>query len=207
MVRYAITDRTRFPGDDPARQAALLHQASANAAAGIDFLQLREKDLPAGELASLARQLLTILRAHGPTKLLIHSRADIAIAVRADGVHLPAAPGPLTPAQVRGLYAAANLPTPMVSVSCHTLAEVARAATSNPGQAATLILFGPVFEKRIAGQLIAPGTGLDLLRSACAAAAPTPVLALGGITRANTPACLASGAAGIAAIRHFATLL
>ena len=50
---------------------------------------------------------------------------------------------------------------------------------------------------------ISEGTGLDLLRAACAAAAPIPVLALGGITRAKTEACLDAGAAGIAAIRLF----
>jgi thiamine-phosphate pyrophosphorylase len=76
---------------------------------------------------------------------------------------------------------------------------VARARDS----AASLILFGPVFEKRIGVKPIAAGAGLDLLRAACAAAAPVPVLALGGITQANTAACLAAGAAGIAAIRLF----
>jgi len=204
VLRYAITDRLRFPGDESARHTALLRQARSWSDAGPDLVQLREKDLDAGALATLARQMLAVLRARSPApKLLIHSRADIAIATRADGVHLTSAQGSLTPAQVRYLYASANLPAPIVSVSCHSLAEVARAATGGPVAAATLILFGPVFEKRIGNDLIALGTGLDLLRAACAAADPTPVLALGGVSSTNAEACLAAGAAGIAAIRLF----
>jgi thiamine-phosphate pyrophosphorylase len=208
MLRYAITDRARLAGDERASQVALLEQAAHLPSQNIDFLQLREPDLPAGTLASLAREILSTLRQYEPRpKLLIHSRADIAIAVEADGVHLSARPGALTPQQVRQLYTHAGLPSPIVSISCHTLAEVARAA--GPDAAASLILFGPVFEKVVISQtdstetLVAPGTGLDLLRAAATAAAPTPVLALGGVTQANAPACIAAGAAGIAAIRLF----
>ena len=152
-------------------------------------------------------------RAHTPApKLLINSRADVAVAVEADGVHITTEPGSLTPSDVRRLYASAGLPEPVVSISCHTLAEVARARDA----AASMILFGPVFEKVIVEDstfgaasnqpidaLISEGIGLNLLHIACSAAAPTPVLALGGITPENTAACLAAGAAGIAAIRLF----
>jgi thiamine-phosphate pyrophosphorylase len=260
MLRYAITDRRRpvvnesgAPFIPRSRSAgrdgwgeSLVAQAAALAARGdIDFLQLREKDLPPAALAALARNILETLRAHMPDRaspggpfiprasrgewggvarrprLLINSRADVALAVRADGVHLTSAPGELTPAQIRALYASAGLPRPIVSLSCHTLAEVVAARITNPARgsnhqpdpaaAPDLILFGPVFEKRIterssptsAGQLITEGSGLELLRQACAAASPVPVLALGGITEENTSACLAAGAAGIAAIRMF----
>lgn len=213
MLRYAITDRTRFLGDEAARQSALLQQATHLAATGVDFLQLREKDVDAGALAALARKLLSTLRTHIPTpKLLINSRADIAIAIGADGVHLTSAPDSLTPADVRHLYASAGLPEPIVSVSCHTLAEVAAASGPDRNSAPTLILFGPVFEKVIldpeashpTDSLISEGSGLDLLHMACAAAAPIPVLALGGITSGNAPDCFAAGAAGIASIRLYA---
>ena len=216
MLRYAITDRLRFAADESARQSALLAQAARLAADAIDFVQLRENDLPADALASLARKLLAILRAnpaHPAPRLLINSRADVAIATRADGVHLTSSPNELTPAQVRSLYATASLPEPLISLSCHTLDEVARAASTSPDDRPTHILFGPVFEKvvgearpnqkSIANKKIAAGTGLDLLRAACLAAAPIPVLALGGVTRANSAATLAAGAAGIAAIRLF----
>jgi thiamine-phosphate pyrophosphorylase len=214
MLRYAITDRTRFKGDELARQAALLAQAERLAAAGIDFLQLRENDLSAADLASLAHKLLVTLRAHNPApRLLINSRADVALATSADGVHLTSSPNELTPAHIRALYAAAGLPEPLISLSCHTLDEVACGASSAPDDRPTHILFGPVFEKVVAEALsfqkstahkkIAAGSGLDLLHAACLAATSIPVLALGGINRANAASTLAAGAAGIAAIRLF----
>jgi thiamine-phosphate pyrophosphorylase len=208
MLLYAITDRARAQSGGSGEEAALLRQAAMLAETGVDFVQLREKDLEAGALAELAGKLLAILRsnAHGP-KLLINSRADVAVATGADGVHLTSATGSLTPADIRKLYASAGLPEPIVSVSCHTLSEIPPARDA----AATLILFGPVFEKVVASPdhvnsgetLISEGIGLNLLHIACSTAAPTPVLALGGITEKNTPATLAAGAAGIAAIRHF----
>jgi thiamine-phosphate pyrophosphorylase len=200
MLRYAITDRSRFSGDEGERQDELLRQTACWATGHVDFVQLREKELQPGPLAGLAREMLAALRtASPPPRLLINSRADVAIATGADGVHLTSAEGNLTPAQVRQLYSAAGLPEPVVSVSCHTLAEVSRAHDSG----ASLILFGPVFEKSVLDERIAEGIGLNLLHLASAAAAPTPVLALGGVTESNAAACLAAGAAGIAAIRLF----
>jgi thiamine-phosphate pyrophosphorylase len=197
MLRYAITNRALFPGDQRHQQAALVEQAARWASIGINFIQLREKKLPAADLAELARGILKKLSS--ATKLLINSRPDIAIAVAAHGVHLPAAPGELTPAQVRQLYATASLPPPVITVSCHTLAEVARARDNR----VDAILFAPVFEKIIAGQIVAPGQGLAQLRAACTAAALAPVYALGGVTLENAPACIEAGAAGIAGIRLF----
>jgi thiamine-phosphate pyrophosphorylase len=208
MLRYAITDRARFPGDEAAREAALLRQAERLAAAHIDFVQLREKDLEPAALADLMRKLLAIFRAQSPrSRLLVNSRADVAVAAEADGVHLTSAEGSLLPGDIRRLFAAAGLPEPVVSVSCHTLGEVATARNGNP----SLILFGPVFEKVVADvqgsqhseALVSEGCGLNLLHMACTTAAPVPVLALGGVAPENTEACLAAGAAGIAAIRLF----
>jgi len=225
--RYAITDRSLFQAAEPRvphvpalghgfprpseqnstyregqeiQLSALLHRTALWAADGIDYIQIREKDLPASILAALARRILEALR-DTRTKLLINSRADVAIATAAHGVHLTAAPGQLTPAQVRELYAAARLPSPIVSVSCHTLAEVEQAR-----QGADLILFAPVFGKSIAGKLVTPGQGLEALRSICLAADPTPVYALGGVTPENASGCLKAGAAGIAGIRFFHNL-
>jgi thiamine-phosphate pyrophosphorylase len=197
MLRYAITSRTVFPGDPRRQLADLVAQAARWASAGIDFIQLREKDLSAATLAGLARSILKTLPV--TTKLLVNSRLDIAIAVAAHGVHLPASACELTPAQVRHLYAAASLPPPVITVSCHTLAEVAHARDS----LVDAILFAPVFGKSAAGEMVTPAQGLDRLRDACIAAAPTPVYALGGVTLENAPACVEAGAAGIAGIRLF----
>jgi thiamine-phosphate pyrophosphorylase len=200
MLRYAITSRGLYPGDELQQQAALLRQAHRWAAEGIDFIQLREKDLPDTDIAALAREIIKIIAlASSSTKLFINSRADIAVATGAHGVHLTASPNELTPKQVRGLYASANLFAPIISISCHTLEEVRRAGINH----ADAILFAPVFEKVVAGQIITPGQGLDQLRAACLAASPIPVYALGGVTLENAAACLDAGAAGIAGIRLF----
>jgi thiamine-phosphate pyrophosphorylase len=198
VLRYAITNRALFPGTSQQPQAALIRQAARWAVEGIDIIQLREKDLRAAELAALARQILQNIQGT-PTRLLVNSRADIAIATSAHGVHLTSTHGELTPNQIRLLYASAKLPPPFISLSCHTLAEVTRARDDQP----SAILFAPIFEKVIPGQPTIPGLGLDQLHAACEAAAPIPIIALGGITLANAPLCQQAGAAGIAAIRLF----
>jgi thiamine-phosphate pyrophosphorylase len=195
MLRYAITSDTYLP-DDAARLAA----------DGIDYIQLRDKQSRAAELVALARMILAEIAPYPHTRLLINSRADVAVAAGAHGVHLTSRPGELTPEQIRDLFRSTSILCPpssvpcITSISCHTLDEVARAHTLG----ADLILFGPVFEKRVANLHITDGSGLDLLRRAVIAAKGTPVLALGGITHENTAACLKTGAAGIAAIRLFA---
>jgi thiamine-phosphate pyrophosphorylase len=205
MLRCAITSRALYPGDETQQQAALLREASRWIADGIDLIQLREKDLPVARIVALARQiLLAITATASPTKLLINSRPDIAIATGAHGVHLTASPDELTPTQVRSLYALANQPMPIITISCHTLEDVHRARIHH-GDA---ILFAPVFEKIIAGpddHSTIPGQGINRLRHACGAASPNPVYALGGVTLENAPSCLAAGAAGIAGIRLFHT--
>jgi thiamine-phosphate pyrophosphorylase len=200
MLRYAITSRASYPGDEPQQQAALLLQASRWTADGIDFIQLREKDLPATNIAALAREILkAIARTTSPTKLLINSRPDIAIATGAHGVHLTSKQDELTPTQVRSLYALTNSPAPIITVSCHSLEDVYHARVNQ----ADAILFAPVFEKIIVGRIITPGQGIDRLRAACLAASPVPVYALGGVTLENASACLDARAAGVAGIRLF----
>jgi thiamine-phosphate pyrophosphorylase len=205
MLRCAITSRALYPGNELQQQAALLLQVRRWIADGIDIIQLREKDLPATVIAALAHEILhAIAQANSPTKLLINSRPDIAIATATHGVHLTSGPSELTPAQVRSLYAVTSSPAPIITISCHTLEDIHRASINQ----IDAILFAPVFEKRaleksIAGPLITPGQGIDRLRAACRAASPIPVYALGGVTHQNAAACLDAGAAGIAGIRLF----
>jgi len=203
-VIYYITDRTAFPGDELSRRRRLLEKIAEAAHAGVDYIQLREKDLSTRELESLAQEAVLVIRDalatdHRPlaTALLINSRTDVALAVEADGVYLRSEDSP--PREVRSVWkcgagapARANSPhDPVIGVSCHSPAEVNKAAAG-----ATLAVFAPVFEKKDT-----PPAGLKLLREACQA--NVPVLALGGITLANTHCCLDAGAAGIAAIRLF----
>jgi thiamine-phosphate pyrophosphorylase len=200
MLRCAITGGTASGFVNRLQIEEMEQQVRRWAADGIDFIQLREKSLEPGAILMLAEAAHRVLDATGSTtKLLINGRADVAIAARADGVHLTAQSDEFTPQQVRGLYEHAELPSPVVSVSCHTIDETKRARHNS----ADLILFGPVFEKRASDGLIAQGVGFEALAAACRAAHPVPVLALGGITTQNASACVQAGAAGIAGIRTF----
>ena len=195
---YAITDRRLYGADEAARRKRLLELTAAWATQNVAFIQLREKDLPVSRQVELARAMLRQLGAGRTTRLLINGRPDVALASGADGVHLPSAPDALTPQEVRAIFAAVGCPqVPYVSVSCHTLQEVAEARCHH----ADGILFAPVFEKRIDAQETVPGVGLQNLAEACRAAAPVPVFALGGVTATNARQCIAAGAAGIAGIR------
>jgi thiamine-phosphate pyrophosphorylase len=166
---------------------------------GVDYVQLREKQMEAGELVKLAVAMLEVLRASGETKLLVNGRPDVAVAAGADGVHLTAQEDELTVAQVREVFEAAGAGTPVISVSCHTLEEVRQAV----GDGADFILFGPVFEKRVEGEMVGEGVGLERLQEACDAADTTPVLALGGVTWPRAELCIEAGASGVAGIRLF----
>lgn len=191
MLRYAITNRRMFEGSEEDQQRALLQQAARVAVAGVDYLQLREKDLGEAATMRLARAVMAAIRdAGGTTKLLLNGTAALAQWAGADGVHLSSTTFSQNLQTHHGL---------IVSASCHTLADVRRAC-----EFADLILFAPVFEKRVDGEVVVPGVGLEALREACAIAGSLPVLALGGVTAENTQACLDAGAAGVAGIRLFA---
>jgi thiamine-phosphate pyrophosphorylase len=200
MIRYAITSRALYPGSEQEKQAALIAEASRWIADNIDFIQLREKDLPAATLTATARKLLQAINlTSSPTRLVINSRPDIALATSAHGVHLSSSPDELTPTQVRDLYTSANQPAPIITTSCHTLEDVQRARTEN----VDAILFAPVFEKPLPNQPPLPGQGLEQLHAACRSATPIPIYALGGVNLENAPSCLEAGAAGVAGIRLF----
>jgi len=201
LLLYYITARTQFPGDENARQRALLAKIAEATRGGVDFVQLREKDLPTRDLEALARAALRIVRDYSPaktdkraTRLLVNSRTDIAIACGAAGVHLRS--DDISPSEAQEIWArAGNRSRAIVSVSCHSAAEVVGAASEH----ADFAVFAPVFEKKDAPQ--SNPAGLDALREACRQ--NIRVLALGGITLQNACACLDAGAVGVAAIRLF----
>jgi len=202
FLLYYITDRRAFPGDSSARRNSLLAKIGEAARAGVDDIQLRETDLMTHDLEVLAlnaRDRIDRSKADSPAprvNFLINSRTDVAIATGADGVHLPA--DNLNPMEIRQLWKQCRADEPgtvTISVSCHSLEEVARAEASG----ADLAIFAPVFEKKDAPET--RPTGLGALKQACQH--KIPVIALGGITLENASACLDAGAAGIAGIRLF----
>ena len=203
---YYITDRSQLRGDELARRRALLAKVAEAARAGVNYIQLREKDLTVRELEMLASDALSAMRNSAPLKtgrelrsrLLINSRTDVALAVGADGVHLRA--DDVAPHEVRRVWeASAQQPLTtdrfLVAASCHTAADVSRAES---GQA-DFVVFAPVFGKR--GAANTPPAGLAALQEACRA--KIRVLALGGVTIDNAASCLNAGAAGVAGIRLF----
>jgi thiamine-phosphate pyrophosphorylase len=186
MQLCAITDRKRTT--EP-----LLNLVEGWSNGGVHFIQLREKDLDAPALQSLAREVSTRIDRRR-SKLLLNVPAPewaaLARTAGADGVHLAGRPRPGVAATVRQSF-----PEAIISLPCHSLNDVAMAIV----QRVDLILFSPVFEK-----LSHQTKGLEGLRHACAAAQGIPVFALGGATAANAAECVAAGATGIAAIRLFA---
>lgn len=192
-----ITDRTQFPGSPADKERRLLDKVAECAAAGVDLIQLREKDLRVRQLEELARRTAAAISGSSKTRLLINSRTDIVLACGAHGVHLPA--DDLPASEVRSVLVRAGKVDPVIGVSTHTVEEIAQAEAHG----ADFAVFGPVFEKN--GQ---PNPqGLEHLRQACERplidGSPMAVLALGGITLENAGQCFVAGAAGIAAIRLF----
>jgi len=198
---YYITDRSQFCGDERARRASLLAKVAEAARAGVEYIQLREKDLSIRDLETLTRQVVERVRENSTsTRLLINSRTDVALAAGADGVHLRVED--VAPHEVRLMMEiCGHRPCPsttdhfLVAASCHSQEEVIRAES----EAVDFAVFAPVF-----GKSNAPGvqpTGIDALREACRA--KIRVFALGGVTLENAAACLKAGAAGVAGIRLF----
>jgi thiamine-phosphate pyrophosphorylase len=199
MLLCAITSRRLLPGDEAARRDRLVQFVRLWAQAGIDFIQVREKDLPLGELQPLAARIVEAVRSADPalrkTRVLVNGPAQVALDAGADGVHLHANAGPAALQAAEQAYARAGREL-VVSAACHSPDEIRQA------NGATLLLFSPVFEK-VTGQGMSRGQGIAALRAAVEQAQPVPVLALGGVTEKNAPACVQAGAAGIAAIRLF----
>ena len=177
MKYYYITDRKAVGGF-----SALLEIVQDQIQLGVDLIQIREKDISARALFELTLAVLEVRdREKWPLarpKIFVNSRADVALAAGADGVHLPADAPQET------------LPGLLVGRSCHTLTEIENAK-------ADFVTFGPVFQSPGKGLPV----GLDALRKACQLG--KPVYALGGITWDNADACVHAGAEGIAGIRLF----
>jgi thiamine-phosphate pyrophosphorylase len=200
LILYYITDRLQLADDETSRQRRLLEKISEAARAGVDYIQLREKDLTVRELERLAAEAVGWLRGTR-TKLLINSRVDVAIASRAVGVHLRS--NDIAASEARAIWAkSTGRPDYVIGVSCHSINDLAGAEEHG----ADFAVFGPVFGKQGSPE---PPVGLEALRAVARRGLPPtessgmPVLALGGVTPENSRACMDAGAAGIAGIRLF----
>ena len=183
------------PSDsDRLRARSLRDSIRRAAAAGTDWIQIREKDLDGRSLVELARFAVAETRATA-TRVLVNDRLDVALAANAAGVHLGEKSLPLeVVAEWRRSSWRRDF---LIGVSCHSL-ESARAAMRG---GADYIFFGPVFATPSKAAFGAP-QGIELLRQVCASV-EIPVLAIGGVNLENARECIAAGAAGVAAIRLF----
>jgi thiamine-phosphate pyrophosphorylase len=206
MRLYAITDRRLLPGiHEPGRLNAaeretLVRLAGDWAAGGVEYVQLREKDLELRELTELAAAMLAAMEACagdcGPgrqPRLLVNAgapgAAEAVRAVGAAGIHLPG--------RWHAEQAGRARISGIVSVGCHSVGEVAVARTAG----ADMALLSPVFATESHRE--ARPLGLEVLAEACRTAGKMPVYALGGVNAANAASCIAAGATGVAGIRTF----
>jgi thiamine-phosphate diphosphorylase len=174
--------------------------------AGVDWVQIREKDMPARELVDLVRDAVRAGAAlasaggtrdgHVAPRVVVNNRLDVALAAGAAGVHLGRES--MNVRDVVNWCRSGNAPPEfMIGVSCHCIEEAREAESAG----ANYIFFGPVFEtpsKRAFGE----PQGMARLAEICASVG-IRVIAIGGADEVNAQDCVRAGAAGIAAIRMF----
>ena len=189
-----VTDRKGLEVSPEEQCEALVGRMEIAARAGVDWIQLREKDLPGRALAELLREALR--RVPAGCRIVLNDRLDVACALGAGGVHLGRESLSVEDARrlVGGRGATQDF---LVGASTHSLA----AALSAEKAGADYLVFGPVYATPSKAQY-GPPQGIERLREVCHAVS-LPVLAIGGITVENARACFEAGAAGIAAIRLF----
>jgi thiamine-phosphate pyrophosphorylase len=158
--------------------------------AGVDVVQVRERDLESGALADFASELIAIIPSGSGLRVVINDRLDVALAVGAAGVHLRGDSMP--PSAVRSV----TPPGFLIGCSVHSPSEAAAI-----GADADYLIAGTVWESgsKPVGH---PVLGIDGL-AAVVKAARVPVLAIGGVTAERAAEVAAAGAAGIAAIGLF----
>jgi thiamine-phosphate pyrophosphorylase len=188
-----VTDRSRSGTNRSERRAigALVAAIARAARAGVDLIQIRERDLEGSDLLALAVDAREAV-AGTAARILVNDRVDVALAARAHGVHLPARG--LAAPRVRAL--AAGL---LIGQSVHGVDD---AIAAERGGGCDYLVFGTVFHStsKPAGHII---SGAGALADVCRAVR-LPVLAIGGIGVERAAAVAAAGAAGVAAITLFA---
>jgi len=181
-----ITDSSRLSG------TALLEQIALALQGGVDTVLMREKQLDSAKALALASSLRNLTRTY-QVRLIIHSFADIAIAVGADGIHLPSNEIASIPALRRWLMQHDAVNDMAISVSCHHADDLAQAAAFGVDFA----LLSPVFET--ASHPGEPCLGIDAFHN-LTDQSPCPVVALGGIDTYNRHMLANHGVAVISAL-------
>src|SRR5436853_7180636 len=108
----------QFSGNAHEKRLQVLGKIAECAAAGVDYIQLREKDLNARELQELAVEAAQLIAQNTGTRLLINSRVDVALACGARGVHLPA--NDLPASEARAIFGRTGHADPVIALSCHS---------------------------------------------------------------------------------------
>jgi len=197
-----VTDRRSLPLSTSADAHRLLLDSIGNAAAaGVDWIQLREKDYSGKEWTRLVSEsLLQLERTGSGTRILVNDRLDVALACGAGGVHLSENGIPVAEAcRLRDEYFAQhNLRRDfLVGLSCHSMGAALAAARAG----ADYVYFSPIFFTPSKANY-GPPQGVERLAKVCATV-NIPVIAIGGVTRQNAGECFRTGASGVAAIRLF----
>jgi thiamine-phosphate pyrophosphorylase len=217
-----VAEHDVLPVSDAAK-ARLVERIATITAAGVDWVQIREKDLPARQLAALTRDAIARTRAAGSVpatratreaRIIVNDRVDVAVVEGAGGVHLGEAGLPVADvAQWVKRTVLSDSPRDrnagssqfpveasgefLIGASCHSLVDAKDAVRDG----ADYIFFGPVFATPSKAKFGEP-QGVKKLAAVCSAVT-VPVIAIGGITLENAGDCITAGAAGIAAIRLF----
>ena len=199
-----VTDRKSLASADNDQNHALLKRVASAAAAGVDWMQIREKDLSAKQLSSLTRDAVAQTRQinernGNASRILVNDRLDVARSERAGGVHLGEHSLPVQDV-CKWVDAKVDLHEHdrfLVGVSCHAVQAAMTAARGG----ADYIFFGPVFATPSKVQFGTP-QGLQRLAEACSGVS-IPVLAIGGITFDHNPQSEASPVIGAARIKPF----
>lgn len=181
LLLYVVLDRELSVGRD------LVTVARAALAGGAGCIQVRGKDWPGRELYELAATLRP-LTAAARALLIVNDRVDIALAAGADGAHIGQSDLPATAA--RRLLG----PGKVLGLSVGSVAEALADA-----RVVDYLSVSPVFATPTKPEAGA-GLGLELVGEIAAAAAPLPVIGIGGLSAANAAACLAAGAVGVAVV-------
>lgn len=190
-ILCAVTDRRRLP---------ILAHVAAAARAGIDWVQIREPDLPAAELHDVVRQAVAEVTGSGAaTRIIVNDRLDVALAAGAHGVHLRGTS--VDASRVRAAVRSASAATEANFLIGRSVHSVEEAVAAEAGGGLDYLIFGTIFPttSKPEGHTLA---GPEALRTAVTACR-VPLLGIGGITLENVDRVAATGAAGVAAIGLF----